>query len=48
MGDLHYSERHRDFGYCRCIKIKEVKRAISRISSVRATRPDLDEILIEF
>ena len=25
LGDLEHSERHHDYGYCRCIKVKEVK-----------------------
>ncbi|KAG5572387.1 hypothetical protein H5410_062153 [Solanum commersonii] len=46
LGDLAYSERLRDFGYCRCFRIEEVLRAISRMSRGRATGPD--EILVEF
>ncbi|KAG5571715.1 hypothetical protein H5410_061481 [Solanum commersonii] len=46
LGDLAYSKRLRDFGYCRCFRIEEVLRAISRISRGRATRPD--EIPVEF
>lgn len=44
LGDLEHTERHRDFGYCRCIKV-EVKCTI-RISRGRAK--GLDEILVEF
>lgn len=29
LGDLEHSERYRDFGYCGCIKVEEVKRAYS-------------------
>ncbi|KAG5632588.1 hypothetical protein H5410_004305 [Solanum commersonii] len=46
LGDLAYSERLRDFGYCRCFRIEEVLRAISRMSRGRATGPD--EIPVEF
>nr|XP_016471128.1 PREDICTED: uncharacterized protein LOC107793309 [Nicotiana tabacum] len=46
LGDLEYSERHRDFGYCRRIRVGEVKGAMRRMSRVRATRPD--KILVEF
>ncbi|KAG5600776.1 hypothetical protein H5410_032146 [Solanum commersonii] len=38
LGDLAYSERFRDFGYCRCFRIEEVLRAISRMA--REERPD--------
>ncbi|XP_049369420.1 uncharacterized protein LOC125834308 [Solanum verrucosum] len=46
LGDLAHSERLRDFGYCRCFRIEEVIRAISRMSRGRATGPD--EISVEF
>ncbi|KAK4736767.1 hypothetical protein R3W88_000464 [Solanum pinnatisectum] len=46
LGDLEYIERHRDFGYCRWIKVEEVKSVISKMSRGRATR--LDEIPEEF
>ncbi|KAG5573068.1 hypothetical protein H5410_062834 [Solanum commersonii] len=46
LGDLAYSERLRDFGYCRCFRIEEVLCAISRMSRGRATGPD--EISVEF
>ncbi|KAG5586166.1 hypothetical protein H5410_046600 [Solanum commersonii] len=40
LGDLAYSKRLQDFGYCRCFRIEEVLRAISRMSRGRATGPD--------
>ncbi|KAG5602889.1 hypothetical protein H5410_034259 [Solanum commersonii] len=46
LGDLAHSERFRDFGYCRCFRIKEVIRAISRISEGRSGQDD--EIPVEF
>lgn len=46
LGVLGYSERLRDFGYCRCFSIGEVKCTIGRLSRRRATRPD--EIPMEF
>ncbi|WMV29994.1 hypothetical protein MTR67_023379 [Solanum verrucosum] len=46
LGDLAHSERLRDFGYCRCFRIEEVIRAISRMSRGRATEPD--EISVDF
>ncbi|KAG5581992.1 hypothetical protein H5410_052619 [Solanum commersonii] len=46
LGDLAYSERLRDFGYCRCFRIEEVLRAISRMSRERVIEPD--EISVEF
>ncbi|KAG5586651.1 hypothetical protein H5410_047085 [Solanum commersonii] len=46
LGDLAYSEGLRDYGYCRCFRIEEVVRAISRMNRGRATRPD--EIPVEF
>ncbi|WMV29422.1 hypothetical protein MTR67_022807 [Solanum verrucosum] len=46
LGDLAHSERLRDFGYCRCFRIEEIIRAISRMSRGRATGPD--EILMDF
>ncbi|XP_059310895.1 uncharacterized protein LOC132062320 [Lycium ferocissimum] len=46
LGDLEYSERCRDFGYCRSIKIEEVKDVVRRMSRGRAT--GLDEIPGEF
>ncbi|KAG5619478.1 hypothetical protein H5410_019302, partial [Solanum commersonii] len=46
LGDLAHSERLRDFGYCRCFRIEEVIRAISRMNRGRATGPD--EIPVEF
>jgi len=46
LGDLECSEKHRDFGYCRCLKVDEVKCAINRMIKGRATEPD--KILVEF
>lgn len=46
LGDLSHSHRLRDFRYCRCFKVEEVKRAISKMSSERVTRSDA--IQVEF
>ncbi|KAG5591784.1 hypothetical protein H5410_042298, partial [Solanum commersonii] len=46
LNDLAHSEGLRDFGYCRCFRIEEVIRAISRMSRGRATGPD--EIPVDF
>lgn len=43
---LDYSERHRDFRCRRCIKVEEIKRAISKMGRGKATGPD--EISVEF
>ncbi|KAG5596111.1 hypothetical protein H5410_037343 [Solanum commersonii] len=40
LGELAHSERLRDFGYCRCFRIEEVIRAISRMSGEEAIDPD--------
>nr|XP_016438529.1 PREDICTED: uncharacterized protein LOC107764476 [Nicotiana tabacum] len=40
LGDLEYSERHRDFGYCRRIRVGEVEGAMHRMSRGRAIEPD--------
>lgn len=40
LEDLEHSHRHRDFGYCTCIKVEEVKSTISKMSKGRATRPN--------
>ncbi|KAG5627985.1 hypothetical protein H5410_013203 [Solanum commersonii] len=40
LNDLAHSEGLWDFGYCRCFRIEEVIRAISRMSRGRATGPD--------
>ncbi|XP_075099117.1 uncharacterized protein LOC142175994 [Nicotiana tabacum] len=40
LGELEHSESHRDFGYCRRIKVEEVVRAMSKMSRDRATGPD--------
>ncbi|XP_070036559.1 uncharacterized protein [Nicotiana tomentosiformis] len=46
LGDLEHSESHCGFGYCRCIKIEEVKGAMHKMSRERATRPN--KIPVEF
>nr|XP_009761666.1 PREDICTED: uncharacterized protein LOC104213818 [Nicotiana sylvestris] len=46
LGELEHSERQRDFGYCRHIRVGEVVGTMSRMSRGRATGPD--EILVEF
>ncbi|XP_019261470.1 PREDICTED: uncharacterized protein LOC109239367 [Nicotiana attenuata] len=46
LGELEYSERQRDFGYSRCIRVVEVVGAMCRMSRGRATGPD--EISVEF
>ncbi|XP_059315751.1 uncharacterized protein LOC132066460 [Lycium ferocissimum] len=40
LGNLEYSERRRDFGYCRSIKVEEVKGVVRRMHRGRATGPD--------
>ena len=46
LGGLEHSERFHDYGYCRCIKVGEVKGSIRRMHRVRATGPD--EISLDF
>ncbi|KAG5612532.1 hypothetical protein H5410_023813 [Solanum commersonii] len=46
LNDLAHSGGLQDFGYCRCFRIEEVIRAISRMSKGRATGPD--EIPVDF
>nr|XP_016461872.1 PREDICTED: uncharacterized protein LOC107785153 [Nicotiana tabacum] len=46
LGELGRSESHRDFGYCRRIKVGEVVGAMRKMSRGRATRPN--EIPVEF
>ncbi|XP_070029047.1 uncharacterized protein [Nicotiana sylvestris] len=46
LGELDYSERQQNFGYCRCIRVGEVEEAMCRMSRGRATGPD--EIPVEF
>ncbi|XP_019256381.1 PREDICTED: uncharacterized protein LOC109234776 [Nicotiana attenuata] len=46
LGELEHSKSHRDFGYCRRIKVEEVVRTMSKMSRGRATGPD--EIPVEF
>ncbi|XP_075098962.1 uncharacterized protein LOC142175860 [Nicotiana tabacum] len=46
LGELEYSERYRDFGYCRRIQVREVVGAMRRMSRGKATGPD--EISMEF
>nr|XP_009631907.1 uncharacterized protein LOC104121585 [Nicotiana tomentosiformis] len=46
LGELEHSESHRDFSYCRRIKVEEVMRVMRKMSRGRAT--GLDKILVEF
>ncbi|XP_075106800.1 uncharacterized protein LOC142179817 [Nicotiana tabacum] len=46
LGELGHSEGHRDFGYCRRIKVEEVVGAMRKMSKGRATVPD--KIPVEF
>ncbi|XP_047249882.1 uncharacterized protein LOC124885686 [Capsicum annuum] len=46
LEDLEKSEKCRDYGYYRRIKVEEVKRAIRRMRRDRASGPD--EILVDF
>ncbi|XP_019227419.1 PREDICTED: uncharacterized protein LOC109208723 [Nicotiana attenuata] len=46
LGELGHSESHRDFGYCRCIKVEEVVGAVGKMNRGKATGPD--EIPVEF
>ena len=46
LGELAHSESLRDFGYCRCFRVAEDRRAISKMSRGRATGPD--EIPVDF
>ncbi|XP_019225216.1 PREDICTED: uncharacterized protein LOC109206807 [Nicotiana attenuata] len=46
LGELEYSERQRDFGYCRRIRVVEVEEVMRRMSRGRATGPN--EIPVEF
>lgn len=46
LEDLEYSERFRVYGYCRSIKVEEVKGFIRRMHRVIAMGPN--EILVEF
>ncbi|WMV48115.1 hypothetical protein MTR67_041500 [Solanum verrucosum] len=46
LEELEHSVSRGDFGYCRCIQVEEVKRAIHKMRRGRATRPV--EIPIEF
>ncbi|XP_070005313.1 uncharacterized protein [Nicotiana sylvestris] len=46
LGQLGHSESHRDFMYCRRIKIEEVMDVMSKMSRGKATGPD--EIPVEF
>nr|XP_018622219.1 uncharacterized protein LOC108943039 [Nicotiana tomentosiformis] len=40
LGELEHSESHRDFGYCRRIKVKEVVGAMRKMRRERATGLD--------
>ncbi|XP_019230029.1 PREDICTED: uncharacterized protein LOC109210997 [Nicotiana attenuata] len=46
LGELEHSECHRDFSYCRRIRVEEVFGAMRKMSRGRATGPD--EIPVEF
>ncbi|XP_019255034.1 PREDICTED: uncharacterized protein LOC109233607 [Nicotiana attenuata] len=46
LGELGHSESHRDFKYCRRIKVEEIVGAMRKMSRGKATGPD--EILVEF
>lgn len=46
QGDLEYSEKQQNFGYCMCIKVEEIKRTINRMSRGRAIGSN--EILVQF
>ncbi|XP_019226321.1 PREDICTED: uncharacterized protein LOC109207784 [Nicotiana attenuata] len=46
LGQLGHSESHRDFRYCRRIKVEEVVGAMGKMSRGKATGPD--EIPVEF
>ena len=46
LGELAHTERLWDFGYCRCFRVEEVRRVVSRMSRGRATAPD--QIPVEF
>lgn len=46
LGDLEQSERRRDYGYCRRIRVEEVKGAICRMHRGRAI--GLDAIPVDF
>ncbi|XP_070003796.1 uncharacterized protein [Nicotiana sylvestris] len=46
LGQLGHSESHRDFRYCRRIKVEKVVGVMRKMSRVKAIR--LDEILVKF
>ncbi|XP_019248416.1 PREDICTED: uncharacterized protein LOC109227673 [Nicotiana attenuata] len=46
LGELGHSDSHRDFGYCRRVKVGEVMGAMRKMSRDRGTAPD--EIPVEF
>ncbi|XP_070035225.1 uncharacterized protein [Nicotiana tomentosiformis] len=46
LGELEHSECHRDFSYCRRIRVEEVVGVMHKMSRARATW--LDEIPVEF
>ncbi|KAF3667402.1 hypothetical protein FXO38_08614 [Capsicum annuum] len=47
LGDLEISEQGRDYSYCRCIEVEEIKGAIRRMRWGRATGPDEIPLLEE-
>ncbi|XP_075088340.1 uncharacterized protein LOC142170346 [Nicotiana tabacum] len=46
LGELGYSESHRDFRYCRRIKVDEVVGAVGKMNRGKVTRPN--EIQVAF
>ncbi|XP_033515219.2 uncharacterized protein [Nicotiana tomentosiformis] len=46
LGELEHSECHRDFSYCRRIRVEEIVGAMRKMSRGRTTGPD--EIAVEF
>ncbi|XP_070027766.1 uncharacterized protein [Nicotiana sylvestris] len=46
LGELKHSKSCQDFGYCRRIKVEEIKEAMCRMS--RGREIELDKILVEF
>ncbi|XP_009783965.2 uncharacterized protein [Nicotiana sylvestris] len=46
LGNLEHSEMHQDFGYCRRIRVEEVRGPMRKMHRGRVTRPD--EIPVKF
>lgn len=40
LGDLEHFERLRNYSFCRCIEVEEVKGAISSVHKGKTTRPN--------